>query len=133
VLATETSGNAQPVMPVPPAQGPVQPLVYSNQIVEQVDADSIGMESVMQFVTSTFTGAKLMDHHSGILHYQINTEGLSWSYIFGQLERNRAALNIVDYSVSQTTLEQVFINFAKEQHAEDRSVMKKKRFCFKCC
>lgn len=64
MLATETSGNAQPVMPVPPAQGPVQPLVYSNQIVEQVDADSIGMESVMQFVTSTFTGAKLMDHHS---------------------------------------------------------------------
>lgn len=43
----------------------------------------------------------------GILHYQINTEGLSWSYIFGQLEKNRTALNIVDYSVSQTTLEQV--------------------------
>ena len=37
----------------------------------------------------------------------METEGLSWSYIFGQLERNRAALNIVDYSVSQTTLEQV--------------------------
>ena len=37
----------------------------------------------------------------------METEGLSWSYIFGQLERNRAALNIIDYSVSQTTLEQV--------------------------
>ena len=43
----------------------------------------------------------------GVLHFQVETEGLSWSYIFGQLERNRAALNIVDYSVSQTTLEQV--------------------------
>ena len=37
----------------------------------------------------------------------METEGLSWSYIFGQLERNRATLNIIDYSVSQTTLEQV--------------------------
>ena len=37
----------------------------------------------------------------------METEGLSWSYIFGQLERNRTTLNIVDYSVSQTTLEQV--------------------------
>ena len=27
----------------------------------------------------------------------------------------------------------MFINFAKEQHAEDRTVTKKKRFCFKCC
>ena len=43
----------------------------------------------------------------GVLHFQVETEGLSWSYIFGQLERNRTALNIVDYSVSQTTLEQV--------------------------
>ena len=43
----------------------------------------------------------------GVLHFQVETEGLSWSYIFGQLERNRAALNIVDYSVSQTTLDQV--------------------------
>ena len=43
----------------------------------------------------------------GVLHFQVETEGLSWSYIFGQLERNRAALNIIDYSVSQTTLEQV--------------------------
>ena len=37
----------------------------------------------------------------------VETEGLSWSYIFGQLERNSTTLNIVDYSVSQTTLEQV--------------------------
>ena len=50
-----------------------------------------------------------VDCFQGILHYQINNEGLSWSYIFGQLERNRHALNIVDYSISQTTLEQVIL------------------------
>ena len=125
----------------------------------------------------------------GVLHFQVETEGLSWSYIFGQLERNRAALNIVDYSVSQTTLEQVnteycfslikldivlseafnprqdklglrirvklwlpvrnvhlavvrssynvffpqvFINFAKEQHSEERTSVKKQCGCFPC-
>ena len=50
-----------------------------------------------------------VDCFQGILHYQIDNEGLSWSYIFGQLERNRHALNIVDYSISQTTLEQVIL------------------------
>ena len=43
----------------------------------------------------------------GVLHFQIESDGLKWSYIFGMLERNKAALNIVDYSVSQTALEQV--------------------------
>ena len=37
------------------------------------------------------------------------------SQIFGAIERNKTALHIEDYSVSQTTLEQVFINFARAQ------------------
>ena len=49
----------------------------------------------------------LFSFFQGVLHFQVETEGLSWSYIFGHLERSRTALNIVDYSVSQTTLEQV--------------------------
>jgi len=61
VLPTENSSNA---VPVPPGQVPVQPLVYSNQMVEQVDADRVGMERVMQFVGSTFAGAQLKDSHS---------------------------------------------------------------------
>lgn len=61
MLPTENSSNA---VPVPPGQVPVQPLVYSNQMVEQVDADRVGMERVMQFVGSTFAGAQLMDSHT---------------------------------------------------------------------
>ncbi|KAJ7372893.1 hypothetical protein OS493_016822 [Desmophyllum pertusum] len=130
---TVSSTNVQPNIPASPTHIPGQPQVFANPIVQQVNPNRVGMEPVMQFVANSFAGAKLMDSHSGILHYQINTEGLSWSYIFGQLERNRAALNIVDYSVSQTTLEQVFINFAKEQHSEDRTAVKKKCLCFSCC
>ena len=37
------------------------------------------------------------------------------SQIFGAIERNKTSLHIEDYSVSQTTLEQVFINFARAQ------------------
>ena len=43
----------------------------------------------------------------GLLHYQVDNEQLSWSYIFGTLEDSRVSLGILDYSVSQTTLEQV--------------------------
>ena len=64
MFPTENSGNIQPVIPVSPGSVPVQPQLYSNQIVEQVDADRVGMEPVMHFVANTFAGAQLMDSHS---------------------------------------------------------------------
>ena len=39
--------------------------------------------------------------------YQLPSEGTSWSSVFRQLEDHKERLGIVDYSVSQTTLEQV--------------------------
>ena len=68
--------------------------------------------------------------------YQLPSAGVSWSSVFRQLESNKERLGIIDYSVSQTSLEQVcrltlscavddcalclqvFINFAKEQNEE---------------
>jgi hypothetical protein len=38
--------------------------------------------------------------------------------LFEKLEEVKTSLNIVHYSVSQCTLEHVFIRFAKEQHEE---------------
>lgn len=112
-----------PQMQAPP--DPVQPVVYDRGLVQAVT-------NAQNFVVQTFRGARLLENHNGVLHFQVGTEGLSWSYIFGQLERNRAALNIVDYSVSQTTLEQVFINFAKEQRVEERTSMKRTCGCMPC-
>ena len=43
----------------------------------------------------------------GLLQYQILNPEVRWSQMFGTLEENSARLGIVDYSVSQTTLEQV--------------------------
>ena len=63
MFSTESRGNIQPI-PIPSAQLPVVPQVFSNQSVVQVDADRAGIESVMQFVANTFVGAQLVDSHS---------------------------------------------------------------------
>jgi hypothetical protein len=42
-----------------------------------------------------------------MLEYQLPSKGLSVSKMFGQIEANRNIFNIEDYSVSQTTLDQV--------------------------
>ena len=43
----------------------------------------------------------------GFVSYQLPGEGLSWSSTFREIESNKERLGIVDYSVSQTTLDQV--------------------------
>lgn len=39
--------------------------------------------------------------------YQVPAEGVTWSSIFRTVEENKERLRIIDYSVSQTTLDQV--------------------------
>ena len=41
--------------------------------------------------------------------YQLPSPGLTWASVFRQLEINKETLGITNYSVSQNTLEQVYI------------------------
>ncbi len=52
------------------------------------------------------------------LHYQIPSADVTWSRVFSEAERLKRVGLIVDYSVSQTSLEQIFLNFSKQQQTE---------------
>jgi len=84
------------------------------------------VDRVKQFMQSSFTGAYLVEEHQAFLQYQIIQQDLKLSKLFGVLEENQESLGIIDYSVSQTSLEQVFINFAKSQNTDDPP---KRKFC----
>ena len=72
-------------------------------------------QPMMDFIVQSFPGSELKDIHHGMVHYHIKNTSLSWGYLFGQMEKAKKIFSIEDYSVSQTTLEQVFINFARSQ------------------
>ncbi|XP_037363662.1 phospholipid-transporting ATPase ABCA3 [Talpa occidentalis] len=78
------------------------------------------LEEFKAFVGLTFPGSVLEDEHQGLLHYHLPGEGLSWAKVFGVLEKAKEKYGVADYSVSQTSLEQVFLSFAHLQPpAED--------------
>ena len=106
-------------------------VAYNNLSYETqaANANVRPVDKVKQFMTSTFEGVYLIEEHQGYLHYQIVNADIKLSQMFGALEDNRSELGIIDYSVSQTSLEQVFINFAKAQKTEDQ---RRKGFC-SCC
>ncbi|XP_018575545.1 ATP-binding cassette sub-family A member 3-like isoform X2 [Anoplophora glabripennis] len=72
---------------------------------------------VEQFIQAHFDGAKLREKHQELLNYYVTSKSIPWSQMFGILERaKRADLNIEDYSLGQSSLEQVFLTFTRQQH-----------------
>ncbi|XP_044219098.1 phospholipid-transporting ATPase ABCA1-like isoform X2 [Thunnus albacares] len=84
---------------------------------------------VMKFIESELSGSTLKEKHRNMLQYQLPSSLTSLAHIFSILAKNKETLRIEDYSVTQTTLDQVFVNFAKDQsddyHSKDNSVRRK--------
>uniref|UniRef100_A0A8P4KRX1 P-type phospholipid transporter n=1 Tax=Dicentrarchus labrax TaxID=13489 RepID=A0A8P4KRX1_DICLA len=84
---------------------------------------------VMKFIESELNGSTLKEKHRNMLQYQLPSSLTSLTHIFSILAKNKETLRIEDYSVTQTTLDQVFVNFAKDQsddyHSKDNSVRRK--------
>ncbi|XP_075031827.1 phospholipid-transporting ATPase ABCA7 [Calonectris borealis] len=74
------------------------------------------VESLMQ---RRFPGIVLKERHGGLLQYQLPSRASSLASVFSVLAAHRGPCHIEDYSVSQTTLDQVFVHFAREQSDED--------------
>ncbi|XP_037937486.1 ATP-binding cassette sub-family A member 3-like [Teleopsis dalmanni] len=79
------------------------------------------IQNVKNFVEQQFSNSVLQEEYQGILTFYIPLTGMRWSQIFGLMERNCAELNIEDYSISQTTLEEIFLEFAKYQKEDKRA------------
>ena len=82
---------------------------------------------VEQFVLQNIRFSKLKDKQQETLFYQIEFDQIenrneiqTIAELFSLIESNKERLNIETYSLSQTTLEQVFLSFAKEQKNLDK-------------
>ncbi|XP_045462666.1 phospholipid-transporting ATPase ABCA1-like [Harmonia axyridis] len=85
------------------------------------------------FMAHNFRGCELREKHQELLNYYIKDRSAKWSTLFSVLERAKEELDIEDYSICQSNLEQVFLTFTKHQKTEDNMPKKKKRRCCRCC
>ncbi|XP_062869316.1 phospholipid-transporting ATPase ABCA1 [Trichomycterus rosablanca] len=88
-------------------------------IILRLSAPSPDPCPVDAYIQKSFPGIELKERHHNVLQYQLPTQACSLARVFDILSKNREELGITDYSVSQTTLDQVFVNFAKEQMDDD--------------
>ncbi|XP_073746135.1 ATP-binding cassette sub-family A member 2 [Callorhinus ursinus] len=76
---------------------------------------SQNVKDVVRFFNRNFPEAVLKERHHTKVQYQLQSEHISLAQVFSKMEQVVAVLGIEDYSVSQTTLDNVFVNFAKKQ------------------
>jgi LSD1 subclass zinc finger protein len=87
---------------------------YSLEL--RAPADAAGR--VAAFLAEALPAAALAEEHSGRLTYHIPRAAIGLADVFERLEGAREALGIWDYSITQCSLEQIFVAFAAQQDEE---------------
>ncbi|OXA45953.1 ATP-binding cassette sub-family A member 3 [Folsomia candida] len=96
---------------------------------DQMQLDGFVRRLVDQ-VTSEFSPCILKDHHQNVVQFHIQSTAFRLDEVFERMEqiKNRFVDYIEDYSVQQTTLEEVFLSFARKQYTAPREVQQTSRF-----
>lgn len=84
-----------------------------------LNSNTVSTETLTQFMKSHFPNTCLKDRHFNMVEYHVPVSAGGVANIFDLLEGSKEAFKIRHFSVSQTTLEEVFINFAKDQADPD--------------
>jgi ABC-type multidrug transport system ATPase subunit len=80
----------------------------------ELKTDLEHVDQIPQFIQKISPEAKIIDQHTTLFNYEIPMLNLTLGQLLEQVEGVKQQLHISDYSVSQTTLEQIFINMARE-------------------
>ncbi|XP_030889430.1 LOW QUALITY PROTEIN: ATP-binding cassette sub-family A member 3-like [Leptonychotes weddellii] len=92
--------------------------VYILKAKFKMDTDENELENFKKYIATAFPGSELKHENQGFLNYYIPSKDNGWGKVFGILEEAKEQFNLEDYSISQITLEQVFLTFATPENTE---------------
>jgi len=73
-------------------------------------------ERVIGAVEAQFNSTKIKDRHMGYLQFFIEDPTIPLHVLFSKMESIKTLTNVIEeYSIQETTLEQVFLSFARQQ------------------
>ncbi|GJQ88074.1 hypothetical protein Trydic_g13087 [Trypoxylus dichotomus] len=91
-------------------------VVKIRKIDSNENPDINATQALEQYIRNNFPSAVLREEHQELLTYFIPDMSLTWSKMFGIMERGKSQIeNLEDYTLGQSNLEQVFLLFTKQQ------------------
>ncbi|KAL0124659.1 hypothetical protein PUN28_006490 [Cardiocondyla obscurior] len=84
------------------------------------------LEKIKNIIDEIFPTIKFKDSYLGILKYELQSD-ISYSYVFDKLEKLRQRyIWITDYSVTQPSMDEVFLTLAKKQKESKKLTLYKR-------
>lgn len=79
------------------------------------DGYVVSSNELVAHLKTVFPDIEVFDDNQGYVHFRIPDDNAKLAQIFGRMEMAKEQFNVDDYSVHQTTLEQVFLTFTQNQ------------------
>ncbi|XP_071044386.1 phospholipid-transporting ATPase ABCA3 [Parasteatoda tepidariorum] len=85
------------------------------KLQKEASDNTQSIDLIKSLIVSKLPGAELKDDHQGMLQYHIINPSLRLSQLFKIMEEMKAQFDLEDYLISDTSLEQIFLTFARAQ------------------
>ena len=73
-------------------------------------------------VISSFEDCLVTDEHLDYIHFHVPNPATSWHSLFSNMEMVKNQFSwIQDYSITETSLEQIFLGFAKDENVQSNA------------
>jgi hypothetical protein len=89
-----------------------------DEIIQWVDSEYSGIQ-VVEKLEEVFKQVKVNEHYGNFFKFQVSRDDKSIGQLFGLMEDIKKEVAIAEYQVSQTSLEQIFNNFAQEAEGDN--------------
>jgi hypothetical protein len=76
------------------------------------------IHDLLNRIHASLPSAVLKEKYMDLLTFHINAVDLKWSEIFAKMKILKEQIDISDYSVTQMSLEQVFLHFTRDGNQE---------------
>jgi ATP-binding cassette subfamily A (ABC1) protein 3 len=89
-------------------------MVSQNNFLTWLNVQEQGMK-IVNSLCEQFPSVEILEQYSDYFKLRVPKGDKSIGFVFGFIEGQRDAFSIAEYSVSQTTLEQIFQAFANQK------------------
>jgi len=93
---------------------------YGQGFTIKFNTNQYKEENAEAFISSVLPTATLIEAIGGSLKYQVARKDLVVSKLFATMMNAGDSSGILDWGISQTTLEDVFLNIVKNDESEDK-------------
>ena len=88
---------------------------YIIQVKLKPNQSESGLNEIANYLTHRWPTCRLESGHNNLFTFRLATNEVKLSALFGDIERVKGSLPVEDYSICQTSLERIFLSFARKQ------------------